>query len=380
MNSGGVVVAALLAVVSGVLGVLLVRTRRQLVVARRSTTQRAGELEALVDPEPSELRRVVNALPVATVIVDASGTVRVSNRAGEEVLEPRIESALVGRAVRSSLAEAATGRRVRHIEELFGPPLERHIITAVPLEGGGAVAVVQDDSDVARTEAVRRDFVANISHELKTPVGAVTLLAEMLADETDPATAKRFAASIEAEVGRLGRSVDDLLELTQIEFGLPDGSADVPLDDVIEEVRSRLLSVAAERSISLEVPAEPTRLVVRGDRRQLGSALFNLVDNAVKYSDDGGTVRIELRRSPDAIAVEVSDSGIGIPGTDLERIFERFYRVDRARGRDTGGTGLGLAIVRHVVHNHGGSVEAASTEGVGSTFVMKLPAAQEAHP
>ena len=241
--------------------------------------------------------------------------------------------------------------------------MERHVVTAIPLDGGGAVAVVQDDSDVARTEAVRRDFVANISHELKTPVGAVALLAEMLADEPDPATAQRFATRIEGEAQRLARSVDDLLELTQIEFGLPAVSTDVALDEVVDEVLARVAVVAADRGISVGGPDERTRLVVRGDARQLGSALYNLVDNAVKYSRDGGGL----------IDVEVADSGIGIPGADLERIFERFYRVDRARGRDTGGTGLGLAIVRHVTQNHGGSVDVRSTEGVGTTFLMRLP-------
>jgi two-component system sensor histidine kinase SenX3 len=176
---------------------------------------------AQVDAGPFELQRVVDALPVAAVICDDTGAVQVRNPAGASLLEPRIESALVGRSLRAALTEAAGGVRVRRVEELVGPPLERHVVTAIPLDGGGAVAVVQDDSDVARTEAVRRDFVANISHELKTPVGAVALLAEMLADEPDPATAQRFATRIEGEAQRLARSVDDLLELTQIEFGLP---------------------------------------------------------------------------------------------------------------------------------------------------------------
>lgn len=329
---------------------------------------------AQVAAGPFELQRVVDALPVAAVICDGTGAVQVRNPAGASLLEPRIESALVGRSLRAALTEAAGGVRVRRVEELVGPPLERHVVTAIPLDGGGAVAVVQDDSDVARTEAVRRDFVANISHELKTPVGAVALLAEMLADEPDPATAQRFATRIEGEAQRLARSVDDLLELTQIEFGLPAVSTDVALDEVVDEVLARVAVVAADRGISVGGPDEPTRLVVRGDARQLGSALYNLVDNAVKYSPDGGTVCIGLRRDGGGlIDVEVADSGIGIPGADLERIFERFYRVDRARGRDTGGTGLGLAIVRHVTQNHGGSVDVRSTEGVGTTFLMRLP-------
>ncbi len=328
-----------------------------------------GEAEG--DPD---VQRVVNALPVAAVVADAAGKVRVTNPAGEALLEPRIESALVGRTVREALAEASAGQRVRRTEELVGPPLERYTVNAIPLDGGGAVVVVQDDSDVARTEAVRRDFVANISHELKTPIGAVALLAEMLADESDPATAQRFATRLEGEAVRLARTVDDLLELTQIEFGLPDGSSDVAMDEVVEEVLGRVASVAEDRGIAVVGADGPTGLIVRGDARQLGSALYNLVDNAVKYSADGGMVRVGLRRERSGlIDVEVTDEGIGIPGADLERIFERFYRVDRARGRDTGGTGLGLAIVRHVSQNHGGSVDVRSTEGIGTTFLMRLP-------
>lgn len=369
------VLVALLGVGAGALAVAWRRTRRTLTLAHRRVRQLEVELSnAQVAAGPFELQRVVDALPVAAVICDGTGAVQVRNPAGASLLEPRIESALVGRSLRAALTEAAGGVRVRRVEELVGPPLERHVVTAIPLDGGGAVAVVQDDSDVARTEAVRRDFVANISHELKTPVGAVALLAEMLADEPDPATAQRFATRIEGEAQRLARSVDDLLELTQIEFGLPAVSTDVALDEVVDEVLARVAVVAADRGISVGGPDERTRLVVRGDARQLGSALYNLVDNAVKYSPDGGTVCIGLRRDGGGlIDVEVADSGIGIPGADLERIFERFYRVDRARGRDTGGTGLGLAIVRHVTQNHGGSVDVRSTEGVGTTFLMRLP-------
>ena len=381
MNPGCWVALAILAVVCAYLVGALLRTRSLLAASQQRALLPTNESQPGTTDERLGLQRVIDALPVAAIIVDASGIVRVSNAAGEHLLAPRIESAFVGRAVRGALAEATEGRRVRRTEELIGPPLERYLITAVPLDGGGAMAVVQDDSDVARTEAVRRDFVANISHELKTPVGAVALLAEMMADEPDPATARRFAARIEAEVTRLGSSVDDLLELTQIEFGLPDGSVVVALDEVIDEGLARIASVAEERELSVCGPAERSGLLVRGDHRQLGSALFNLVDNAVKYSADGGDVAVDVYRShPGDIVVEVSDSGIGIPGVDLERIFERFYRVDRSRGRDTGGTGLGLAIVRHVTQNHGGSVEVTSTEGVGTTFTVRLPAVRAERP
>ncbi|MCB1028076.1 MAG: hypothetical protein KDB24_09970 [Microthrixaceae bacterium] len=377
MNPVAVVLAVTL-VVAAVCAVASRRARAEV----RSNRVRVRELESeLADARSGDspwldVQQVVDALPVAVVIADASGSPVVSNAEGDRLLEPRIDSALVGRSLKAALAEAVEGTPVRRVEELIGPPLERHVVVASPIEGGGAIAVVQDDSDIARTEAVRRDFVANISHELKTPIGAVVLLAELLADESDGATVRRFAGRIEAEVARLGRSVDDLLELTQIEFGRPDVAEAVAVDDVVDGVIERIASVAADRCVSVARPAARSGRVVLGDPRQLGSALFNLVENAVKYSPDGASVCLGIAESgPDEVVVTVADSGIGIPGADLDRIFERFYRVDRARGRDTGGSGLGLAIVRHVVHNHGGTVEVTSTEGVGTTFTVHLPSA-----
>ncbi|MCB1017231.1 MAG: sensor histidine kinase, partial [Acidimicrobiales bacterium] len=216
-----------------------------------------------------------------------------------------------------------------------------------------------------------RDFVANISHELKTPVGALALLAEALiaADEEDR---ERLARRMLTEAHRVGNTIDDLLSLSRIEADQGAEWEPVAVDAVIHEAASRARSAAEQRGIRIETPTTPPIAVV-GDLRQLVSAVFNLLDNAVKYSDPGSAVVVGARQSGNWVELVVSDHGPGIPARDLERIFERFYRVDRARSRETGGTGLGLAIVRHVANNHGGVVSVDSREGEGSTFTLRLP-------
>jgi two-component system sensor histidine kinase SenX3 len=224
-----------------------------------------------------------------------------------------------------------------------------------------------------RLEAMRTDFVANISHELRTPVGALALLAETLQGEREPETIDRLAGKLEIEALRVSNMIDDLLELSRIEV---EGARRdrVPVEAVIGEAVDRVHAAAEQRGIVIEKlrPDEPS--VVAGDRQQLVSALTNLVDNAVKYSERGGRVTVSEVREGDEIVLTVADEGMGIPDRDLDRVFERFYRVDRARSRTTGGTGLGLAIVRHVADNHGGSIGVSSREGVGSTFTLRLPA------
>jgi len=178
-----------------------------------------------------------------------------------------------------------------------------------------------------------------------------------------------------AEAERAARTIDDLLELSEIELSSPTDRFPLEPVDVLRAAADRLSQAAEQRSITIDIDAAVPDLVVVGDPRQLSSALGNLVDNAVKYSDDGARVRLRARTNDDWVELVVADDGVGIPERDLERIFERFYRVDKARSRGTGGTGLGLAIVRHVANNHGGDVLVHSTEGEGSTFVLRLPGA-----
>jgi two-component system sensor histidine kinase SenX3 len=240
--------------------------------------------------------------------------------------------------------------------------------------------VVEDISERQRLEAVRRDFVANISHELKTPVGALGLLAETMVDEDDADVLRRMAERMQKEAFRVGRTIDDLLQLSQIEASELPVHQDLALASVLEEVAERNRSAAEMRSVDLVVERPWADATVVGDRRQLVSALSNLVENAVKYSDEGGTVVLRAAERDGRIEIDVIDEGIGIPARDLERIFERFYRVDRARSRDTGGTGLGLAIVRHVAQNHHGEVRVASLEGEGTTFTLSLPSSASEPP
>ena len=235
------------------------------------------------------------------------------------------------------------------------------------------LVVIDDVTDRRRLEAVRRDFVANISHELKTPVGALSLLAETLLAEDDPAVARRLAERMLTEAFRVGRTIDDLLALSQIEAdeaGHPRRGAGAPL-----RRRGRRAGAPGRRAAGHHHRGgrAAARLAVVGDRRQLVSATYNLLENAVKYSDPGSVVEVRARTDGRWIDLSVADHGIGIPRRDLERVFERFYRVDRARSRETGGTGLGLAIVRHVASNHAGEVRVESLEGEGSTFTLRLP-------
>jgi two-component system, OmpR family, sensor histidine kinase SenX3 len=205
-------------------------------------------------------------------------------------------------------------------------------------------------------------------------VGALALLAETLLDERDPDVTRRLAERLANESFRVGRTIDDLLELSRLEVAAAPANEQVPVATFVSEACARVEPAAEQRGIEFAVEEAPARLTVVGERRQLVSAVTNLLDNAVKYSEPGSTVEVQARTDGTWVDVTVRDHGIGIPRRDLERIFERFYRVDRARSRETGGTGLGLAIVRHVASNHRGEVRVESREGVGSTFTLRLPA------
>jgi two-component system, OmpR family, sensor histidine kinase SenX3 len=187
------------------------------------------------------------------------------------------------------------------------------------------------------------------------------------------ASRRRLAERMLTEAFRVGRTIDDLLELSRIEADEAAGREDVPVHLLIAEAVDRVRGAAEQQGIAIEVEKPPVRLGVTGDRRQLVSATYNLLENAVKYSDAGSTVQVRARTDGRFVDIDVQDHGIGIPRRDLERVFERFYRVDRARSRDTGGTGLGLAIVRHVANNHAGDVRVESLEGEGSTFTLRVP-------
>lgn len=238
-----------------------------------------------------------------------------------------------------------------------------------------AVVFVHDQSDYARMEATRRDFVANVSHELKTPVGAMTLLAEaLLASADDTETVRRFAEKVLIEANRLGDMVAELIELSRLQGAerLSNVTA-VDVDTIVSEAIARHKVAAENAEIEIRTDA-PSGLQVLGDQTLLVTALANLVSNAIAYSPRGSQVSISRRRRGDNIEIAVTDRGIGIALEDQERVFERFFRGDKARSRATGGSGLGLAIVKHVAANHGGSIGVWSKPGTGSTFTLSIPA------
>lgn len=349
------------------------------VVARRSASR--AEPEQHLAPEASPglgpLTQAAERVAHGIVIMDGSGTVVFRNRVATQLSVARHSRALVEDCVQRMLAEARLGESCSETVELFGPPAEQFFVSAHPFGdrgGTGAVAMVEDRSEIRRTETVRRDFVANISHELKTPIGALGLLAETIEGETDTEVMRRLAGRMVEESERAARTIDDLLELSRIEFADDVEHAEVVLRDVVREAVARITNAAEQAGVAIEVDVAGP-LTVHGDSRQLVSALFNLLDNAVKYSPRDSIVGVLVEPDESGLnaVVSVADQGVGIPRSSVERVFERFYRVDGARARNTGGTGLGLAIVRHVVSNHGGEVLLDSTEGLGSEFTMVLP-------
>ncbi len=238
-----------------------------------------------------------------------------------------------------------------------------------------AVVFVYDHSEYARMEATRRDFVANVSHELKTPVGAMSVLAEaLLSSADDPETVRRFGEKVLVEATRLGNMVSELIELSRLQGAerMPDMGA-VDVDSVVAEAISRH-KVAAENADIIVRTDDASGLRMHGEQALLVTALANLVSNAIAYSPRGSLVSISRRRRGENIEIAVTDRGIGIDRKDQERVFERFFRADKARSRATGGTGLGLAIVKHVAANHGGSIGLWSQLGTGSTFTLSIPA------
>jgi two-component system sensor histidine kinase SenX3 len=244
-----------------------------------------------------------------------------------------------------------------------------------PLGSRLVLVLVEDRTRERRIDAIRKDFVANVSHELKTPVGALNLLAEAVAEAADdPEAVQRFSSRMRLESHRLTRLVQQIIELSRLQGDDPLDHADPLLvEDIAERAVDRVRVDAADKDVSVSFVGAGG-LEVMGDADQLVVALGNLVENAVAYSDTGAKVTVSARRSGSDVEIVVTDHGIGMPPAELERIFERFYRVDPARARATGGTGLGLSIVKHVAMTHGGEVRVWSVEGEGSTFTLALPA------
>ncbi|MEU8010493.1 sensor histidine kinase [Micromonospora parva] len=353
---------------------------------------------AIADEQQAGLgRRTIDSLRAGVVVLDnddvpvlinpaarAMGLLRTGSTPGSIAAHPLIRT-LAGQVRRTGVRREIELDLPRGRDSAGENPLGVHL-RAMGLGNGFIAVEAVDVTESHRLTRVRRDFVANVSHELKTPIGALQLLAEALLDATEPAdaapsdlpedlvAARRFAERIQHESTRLGRLVQELLELTRLQGAEPQPPPEpVALDWVIAEVVDRTRTTASARGVTVAVDGE-RGLTAYGSDSQLATAVANLVENAINYSGEDTTVRVTLRGDDEHVEVAVADQGIGIAPTDVDRIFERFYRADQARSRATGGTGLGLAIVKHIASNHGGRVEVSSTLGGGSTFTLRLPA------
>ena len=369
------VLGLLLGLAVGVVSYLLfVSTSRE--IPNISIPETTSDIEAREAEKLGALLQIqdaIHSLSVGVVIVDAKGVVTFRNKLAESVTGVIHSDVLVEEVVEQHLFASLNGETKRQVLDLFGPPRKVFSVSATPLLLGGAVAMIEDITERYLDDAVRTDFVANISHELKPPVGALAVLAEALSQEDDLDIIHRLSEKLVNEAIRVGRTIDDLLELSRIEFGGEAVKDEVDAEAIISESISRVSPLASTHAIKVAMVKLSGPLKVVGDRRQLVSAIGNLVENAVKYSEVGSAVEVTAHADGDWVEFTVKDFGLGIPSRDLDRVFERFYRVDRARSRDTGGTGLGLAIVRHVANNHGGDVSVTSIEGEGSTFALKIP-------
>ena len=328
------------------------------------------------------LERIVALMPLGAAVVDRHRDVVYHNGRAKElglVRERQLDDE-AWKAARKTLADGSDvefdllpGKR--QVPGRSGVSVHGQARLLSEQDRRFAVVFVYDHSEYARMEATRRDFVANVSHELKTPVGAMSVLAEaLLSSADDPETVRRFGEKVLLEATRLGNMVSELIELSRLQGAerLPDMGA-VDVDSVVSEAISRH-KVPAENADIVVRTDDASGLRMHGEQALLVTALANLVSNAIAYSPRGSLVSISRRRRGDNIEISVTDRGIGIDRKDQERVFERFFRADKARSRATGGTGLGLAIVKHVAANHNGSIGLWSQLGTGSTFTLSIPA------
>ncbi len=319
-----------------------------------------------------QLLRAFDLLPIGVVISREPNGDLLRNRIATEMTGVRHVDILVDEAVVALVRETIEIGEQNKSMQVAGPPDRFFQLNSQRLNNDGVVVTIEDTTDRVRIDTVRTDFVANLSHELKTPIGGIAALGDTMMDETDPAVMKQLAERIVRESFRMAGIVNDLLDLSRIEFGRSTEWERIEMNGVIKEVVALSQDSARRHKVEL-VTSGNFAAEVFGDRSQLVSAFSNLVENAIKYSDEYRLVKIIGDVRDTDLTIAIVDQGLGIAPKDHERIFERFYRVDRARSRSTGGTGLGLSIVRHVVDNHGGKIELKSNEGEGATFTVVLP-------
>ncbi len=365
-----VIVAALLGLFVGAVATLAFHV---------SERERRSEHMSESGPVSEDEARMLAAVPDAAVVLDGRGdVVRANVRALQFhlVLADRLAHPQL-----SALVERFRERRTSQEEDLVlrrGPSdqagvLHMHVSVA-PLARDRVLILARDQTAARRLDETRRDFVANVSHELKTPVGAISLLAETVAESADePEAVAHFSEQMKREASRLATLVQEIIDLSRLQE--PDALVKaelVQVDDVVEEALDRVRVAAEAHGISL-VRGGERGLRVYGDEALLTTAVRNLLDNAIRYSPGAGRVSIGVKAAEGMVRIAVVDQGMGIPAEAQSRVFERFYRLDEARSRDTGGTGLGLSIVKHIAADHGGEVTLWSKEGRGSTFTLVIP-------
>lgn len=361
---------AIIAVVSAALAAVITA-----LVLRQSSSRETEPVNVEVGVMDAGAQ-LIDTLATAGLIIDEYGNV---------VLQSTNATAM-GLVRGNRINMASVGEIVTEVQE-FGSPVHRETeltlssgdsmwvtIKSARAQNGHVLVLVDDQTESYRLDGARREFIANISHELKTPIGAIGLLAEALVDSTnDPQTVKKFAKSLMKESERLSFLVQDIIQLSKVQSNeLLSRAIPVDMCNVVNEARDQCAVLAQSRSITVSVDC-PGSLYVAGDADLLVVAVKNLIDNALQYSEPRRHVGVGVSATDDTVIVAVADSGIGISLDDQARVFERFFRVDGSRSRQTGGTGLGLSLVKHIALRHGGEVSLFSRVGVGSTFTLKFP-------
>lgn len=355
----------------------------------QQTLNKIYKRQSTLEQSRRELEDVLGSLQDAVLVVDGESRLRFLNHAALEMFDLHIENVLGAQLIEvlpSFGINALVGKTLADGKSTFKEmPLYLPVATEVLLRvwpmrsttsgaaTSGGVAIIQDLTESKRLEKVRRDFVSNASHELRTPIANIRAMVETLSvDPDDRAMVARFYPRLIEEAERLSRLVGDLLQLAKAESGVTGTAATVSLAPLIDAVVNRLNKKAVARNITITVTAE-SAIHIPGDAAALEQVIFNLLDNALMYTPESGQVNLSLEETADEVLFRCADTGIGIPENDQSRVFERFYRVDKARSRAEGGTGLGLAIVKHIVENHQGSISVQSAIGNGTTFTVRLP-------
>ncbi len=338
-----------------------------------SAVLRVSEAEAAAD----RMSETLDEMTQGVVICDERSCIVYRNPAATELFGIDPDDGETEGTVNDVLRGGVGGDRRSCTIELLGPPQRTITVSGRPLDDGrrtlGAVAVIEDMSDRRHFDMIRQDFVDNVTAELRTPLGALGLLADTVVAESEPKLVRRLARRLRDDAIRMGRIVEDVAELSRIGTEAAPERQLVPVHLVVAQAVQEVRSHATLGDVTIDAGEAPRRLVVLGDRRQLVSAVRRLLENAVAFSDEGSPVRVAIRREAAWVEIDVVDQGPGIPPTELDRIFESFYRVGASGSRDSAGTGLGLAIASQVASGHGGEVQVTSTSEEGSTFTLRLP-------